>query len=49
MPGRLQLPGLWRELECLEVKVGVAWAGGWEELQHLQDHYILAMSLVSGS
>jgi hypothetical protein len=59
MPGQLQLPGLWQEVERLEVTVhkGVVNthgpflqpAGGWGELHHLQDHYMLALSAVSGN
>jgi hypothetical protein len=55
MPGQLQLPGLWLEVSCLEVKVGtraegyaLRRAGGWAELQHLEGHYVLALSVVSG-
>jgi hypothetical protein len=54
--GRLQLPGVWQEAACLEVSV-CNWsagphlyrAGGWPELQHLADHYMLALSAVSDS
>jgi hypothetical protein len=56
MPGRLQLPGLWQEVACLEVTVGTNHTGayfyhpgGWQELQHLEDHFMLALSAVSGS
>jgi hypothetical protein len=56
MPGRLQLPGLWQEVSCLEVTVGTRSpephlyrSGGWGQLQHLQDHYMLGLSAVSGS
>jgi hypothetical protein len=55
MPGRLQLPGLWREVACLKVTVGTGSdgrvlrrAGDWGPLQHLEDHYMLALSAVSG-
>jgi hypothetical protein len=56
VPGRLQLPGLWREVGCVEVTVGIRGTspdlyrpGGWGSLQHLHDHYRLALSMVSGS
>jgi hypothetical protein len=57
MPGRLQLPGLWQEVACLEVSVYKGMRnrhspylhdeGAWSDLQHLQDHYMLALSAVS--
>jgi hypothetical protein len=56
MPGRLQLPGNWQQLACLEVTVSTRGAvphlyppAGWGELRHLQDCFMLALSMVSGS
>jgi hypothetical protein len=55
-PGVLQMPGLWQEVQRLEVTVdgdGPAPSlhpdeEGWGQLQHLQDHFALALSAVSG-
>jgi hypothetical protein len=56
MPGRLQLPGVWQEVMRLEVTLRATGTGphlyrpgGWGQLQHLQDHFMLALSAVSGS
>jgi hypothetical protein len=56
MPGRLHLPGLWQQVACLEVTLRATGtgphlhaAGGWGQLQHLPDHFMLALSAVSGS
>jgi hypothetical protein len=56
VPGLLQLPGLWQQVVCMEVTVRISSCGPrlhrpgrWPELQHLADHYMLAMSAVSNT